>query len=469
MRRIHPLVCLLIGLLPVTAWSRVTLPAVFADHMVLQQKTRIKIWGWADPWETAVVSVSWSDQEFKIKGDANASWHFYIDTPAAGGPYTLSVKSEESTFTLQNIMIGEVWICAGQSNMEWSAKHGVKDAMEALPLARNNRIRLFEMQKKGTPERQTDVTGSWSVCDSASLRSFSAVGYFFGKNLEQQLNTPIGLIDMAWGGSYIESWIPEALVELYPDTRRSARLIPPSNHWPQLPGYIYNGMVAPVMEFRTAGIIWYQGESNTHYPPAYHLLQNIMIENWRRESQVPLPFYYVQIAPFVYQNDSTGLKAAFLREMQQKTLEMPGTGMVVTTDLVDDTLNVHPSYKSEVGRRLARMALSGHYGQSTDSHKSPSPDGMEIRENKIIITLKDVSEKGLEFRNSEVNELEISGTDRNFRKAKARIAGGNRLEVWSDQVSNPVAVRFAFRNAPAPTLFDKSGLPVAPFRTDDWE
>ena len=458
----------LAGLLPFVCQAKVTLPSVFADHMVLQQNTKVRIWGWAGPWETDTVTVSWSGEEFKIRGDANASWHLFVNTPAAGGPYSITVKSADEHYSIQDIMVGEVWICAGQSNMEWSAKRGVKDALQELSTAKNQQIRLYKMQKRGTPQRQVEANGSWSVCDSASLYNFSAVGYFFGKNLQQKLKTPIGLVDIAWGGSYIESWIPGELVELYPNTRFSAKTIPPSNSWPAHAGYIYNAMVSPIIDFRFAGVIWYQGESNTHFASAYHQLQSMMVEHWRRETQSDFPFYYVQIAPYVYK-DSTGLQGAYVREQQAAALDMPNTGMVVITDQVDNLRDVHPVYKSEVGKRLAGYALAEHYAIKTGHYKSPSLGKSEIKGSKIVVTLKDVSDLGLEFRNNEIKEFFIAGPDRKFVEGKARITGKNQLEIWSDQVSRPVAARFAFSNAPAPTLFDKSGLPVAPFRTDDWE
>lgn len=458
----------LMTLAPFSGWAKVTLPSIFADHMVLQQNTKIKIWGWADPWEQATVSVSWSDREFKIKGNANASWHFFIDTPKAGGPHTISIKSSETNLLIQNILVGDVWICAGQSNMEWSAKHGVKDALQELPKANNPQIRLYKMQKRGTPERQVDVVGNWAVCDSASLFNFSAVGYFFGKHIQQNTKTPIGLIDLAWGGSYIESWIPSQLVELYPNTRESAQTIPPSNFWPVHSGYIYNAMVAPLIDYKFAGVIWYQGESNTHFPSAYAQLQTMMVEHWRRETQSEFPFYYVQIAPFINKQDSTNLKGAYIREMQDKALALSNTGMVVITDQVDNLNDVHPAYKAEVGKRLANYALAEHYAAKKVNYKSPSFNTVQTKGSKLLVTLKDVSDKGLEFKNNEVREFYIAGSDRKFVEAKARLIGKNQIEIWSDQVDTPLAARFAFSNAPSPTLFDKSGLPVAPFRTDDW-
>lgn len=458
----------LVALSALDLHAKVILPSIFADHMVLQQNTRIKIWGWADPWEQAKISLSWSDQVYQIKGDANAAWFIHTDTPAAGGPHSITITTADETIEIKDILFGEVWICAGQSNMEWSAKHGVKDALQELPQAYNANIRLFKMQKRGHNERRVDVHGQWSLCDSSTLYNFSAVGYFFGKHLWQTLNAPIGLIDMAWGGSFIESWIPSELIELYPLTRESARLIPPSNHWPQKAGYIFNGMVNPIIDYPFAGIIWYQGESNTHFPSAYLQLQQMLVENWRRAAQNDFPFYYVQIAPFVYRQDTTQIQAAFVREMQSLAQTMHKTGMVVTTDLVDNLKDVHPAYKSQVGKRLANYALAEHYQKPIENYKSPSFAQYQVKGNRVIVTLNDVSKAGLEIRGAGKNEFYIAGKDKQFVAAQVRILDTNKIEVWSNEIAQPVTVRFAFSNAPEPNLYDKAGLPVAPFRTDDW-
>lgn len=447
--------------------AKVILPSIFADHMVLQQKTKVKIWGWADPWESATVTVSWSGEQFKIKGDGNATWSFVVDTPAAGGPYFINVKGSEGEFSIQNILIGEVWICAGQSNMEWSAHHGVKDALEELSMPLSQDIRLFKMNKSGTQYPQVDVNGSWAVCDSATLRRFSAVGYFFGKELKSRLGVPIGLIDMAWGGSYIESWIPKDLIELYPETDYSAKIIPSSNHWPREAGRIYNGMLHPIMDFKMAGVIWYQGESNVHNPSTYTALQTMMVSNWREVSQNNFPFYYVQIAPYINKLDSTGKLSAQIREMQWKASSQENTGMVVTTDQVDNLSDVHPIWKGVIGRRLAAWALNEHYNKVANPYKSPSFRHIDIKRRKAVISFDNVSVKGIEFKNNEVAELEIAGEDEVFYPAKAKVINGRQLEVWAEEVKKPVAVRFAYKNAPKPTLFDKSGLPVIPFRTDN--
>lgn len=451
---------------PFVSRSEVALPAIFSNNMVLQQNAKIRIWGWADPWENAKVSVSWLDTTFVVKGDRNASWSIWVNTPAAGGPFILSVDGKDNTVKIENILIGEVWLCAGQSNMEWSAHHGVKDALEELPVSRNNRIRMFKMSKQGSPYPQTDVRGRWAVCDSAALRKFSAVGYFFGKALEQELKVPIGLIDVAWGGSYIESWIPGDLVKLYPETDLSLQLITPSTHWPHREGFIYNGMIHPIANFEIAGVIWYQGESNTHYPSAYYTLQKQLIESWRGVWQKELPFYYVQIAPFHYKNDSLNVRGAQVREMQTKALEISRTGMAVTTDLVENLNDVHPLYKKKVGDRLAANALFKTYHVSDIRYQSPRFRGMDLKKGGIQVFFTDVSEEGLLVIGNTIKEFELAGKDGRFFKANA-ILKDKGVWISSEEVKDPVEVRFAYSNAPSPNLFDKkSGLPVVPFRTD---
>jgi sialate O-acetylesterase len=458
---------LLVLSLPLIGWSKVIMPAVFTDHMVLQQNSRIKIWGWADPWESAVISLSWTDQTFKIKGNANASWHIFADTPAKGGPHTITITTKEETVQIKDILFGEVWLLTGQSNMEWSAKRGVKDALEELPKSFNNQMRLFKMSKRGAAQPQMDAHGQWAVCDSASLYNFSAVGYFFGKNLQQQLDTPIGLIDLAWGGSYIESWIPQQLVELYDLTKESTRKIPPSDHWPLNAGSIYNGMVSPIMDYPFAGVLWYQGESNAHFPRAYYQLKHMMVENWRRVRNQNFPFYYVQIAPFDNRGDSTGIAGARVREAQTQAMDIPNSGMVVITDQVDNIRDVHPAYKKQVGLRLSHWALAEHYREKTPAYRSPQYLKQERKGNRLFITFQHVSD-GLIAREGNLREFQIAGADRRFVTAQAKIIGKDQIEVWSDEINNPTAVRFAFRNAPEPNLFDRANLPVTPFRTDDW-
>lgn len=447
----------------VTAYANVSLPAILNSNMVLQQQTELTLWGWADPTEKITVAASWTSQPVSTTCADNAVWKVSLQTPKAGGPYTITIQGHNK-IELTNILIGEVWLCSGQSNMEMSAGWGAKDAQAELPTAYNANIRFLKVPKRAAEGPQVDVRATWAVCDSVTLKNFSAVGYFFGKKLQQTLNVPIGLIDASWGGSYMDSWVPESVALLYPETRRSAQAMPKVPWAPNKPGVLYNGMIAPLTAFPIAGTIWYQGESNRHDASAYYKLTHTLVDSWRGIWQKAFPFYYVQIAPFTYGDK---YQAAAIRESQARAMDMPKSGMIVTTDLVDNIKDIHPAYKKEVGGRLANWALAETYGQPVGQYKSPQYRSMQVEGNKIRLTF-DQAPNGLVVKGNDISELEIAGADRVFSKARGRIKG-NTVEVWSDAVKNPVAVRFAFRDAPEPNLFSKEGLPVIPFRTDDWD
>ncbi|GAB3337444.1 sialate O-acetylesterase [Larkinella ripae] len=446
-----------------TAFANISLPAILNSNMVLQQQTELAIWGWADPTEKITVSASWTSAPLSTTCADNATWKVSLRTPQAGGPYTITIRGHNQV-ELTNILIGEVWLCSGQSNMEMTAAGGAKDVRAELPTAHNPNIRFFKVPKRATDAPQVDVRGNWAVCDSLTLKHFSAVGYFFGKKIQNTLNVPIGLIDASWGGSFMDSWVPETIVLLYPETRRSAQAMPKAPWAPNKPGVLYNGMIAPITSFPIAGVIWYQGESNRHDAPAYHKLTHLLVDSWRSLWQKEFPFYYVQIAPYTYGDK---YQTAATRESQTKAMAIPKTGMIVTTDLVDNLKDIHPAYKKEVGNRLANWALAETYGQPVEPYKSPQYRSMQVEGSKIRLTF-DHAPNGLVLKGTEPAELEIAGADQVFSKAQVRIRG-NILEVWSEAVKNPVAVRFAFRDAPVPNLFSKEGLPVIPFRTDAWE
>ncbi|GAB3985493.1 sialate O-acetylesterase [Spirosoma daeguense] len=447
----------------VTSRAEVVLPSILASDMVLQKETDVALWGWANPTEKITITASWNATPISVTCAEDATWKIQLRTPKAGGPYTISIKGS-NTLLLNNILIGEVWLCSGQSNMGLNAAGGVKDARAELSQAFNSNIRLFKMDKRSAKDPQNDVPGSWRVCDSVSMKPFSSVGYFFGKNVHATLQVPIGLIDMSWGGSKIESWMPESLVMLYPELRHSAQTMIKTQWAPAKSGWLFNGMVSPVTSFAIAGVIWYQGESNRHYPPAYYQLMHLLVESWRGLWQQDFPFYYVQLAPYQYGGK---YETALLRENQTKAMDIPKSGMVVTTDLVDNLDDIHPAYKKEVGNRLANWALSEHYGRSIGLYKSPQYQSMQVIGNTIRVTF-DHAPNGLVMKGNELTEFEIAGANQRFEKAQARI-NGNMVEVWSERISKPIAVRFAFRDAPEPNLFSKEGLPVIPFRTNTWD
>lgn len=455
---------LLFLFLPISSFAQIRLPALFGDGMVLQQRSDVSIRGWAAPAEKVFIKGSWSNTVDSAITTSGADWTAKIKTPAAGGPYTLTIKGGNEKIELKNVLIGEVWVCSGQSNMEMSLNWGELDTKTDLPHANDPEIRFFNVAKSTADDPQTDCSGSWKACDSQSLKSFSAVAYFFGKKLRETLKVPVGLISSCWGGTPAETWTPAADVISQPGLAAAAKSLKPSPWWPVRCGITYNAMIAPLIPYTIAGVIWYQGETNaSSYPYTYEKLMATLIGTWRKAWAKEFPFYYVQIAPYSGYKNNT---AALLREQQTLCMDIPGTGMAVTTDLVDDINNIHPKHKKEVGYRLGNWALSEAYGKSGINYKSPSYKNMRIEKNKVVLHFNDTG-GGLIKKGPALTEFEVAGEDRQFVKAEARIEK-NTVIVWSKQVEEPAAVRFAFRNAPEPHLFSLDGLPVIPFRTDHW-
>jgi sialate O-acetylesterase len=447
-----------------SAYANIRLPALISGDMVLQQRSTIALWGWAEPGEKVFITTSWNNQMDSVVTTGDANWKMQIETPAAGGPYTITLKGW-NTIVLDNVMIGEVWICSGQSNMEWSSNQKLPQILEELPNSQNNNLRLFHTPKTTSLYPQDDLEGKWKVCSPESLKGFSAVGYFFGKKLQQELNVPVGLINASWGGTPAETWTPAEKVNGDAELQTASAAINKSQWWPVTPGLAYNAMIAPVTKFAIAGAIWYQGESNTGTASTYSKLLSAMIDAWRKAWQKEFPFYYVQIAPFTYGKKNEG---ALLREQQTRTLAFPKTGMVVITDLVDNVKDIHPQNKKDVGARLANLALGDTYGKTVGPYKYPSYQRMDIHKDKINIYFNN-AESGLMTKgNAKPIEFFIAGEDRNFVPADVKVEK-NRVVVSSKQVKNPVAVRFGFSNTAMPNLFNKEGLPVDPFRTDTWE
>jgi sialate O-acetylesterase len=296
------------------------------------------------------------------------------------------------------------------------------------------------------------------------LKNFSEVAYFFAKKLNQKLNVPIGLIESSWGGTPAEVWTPAEAVNDDIVLKESAHKIEAYDWWPYWPGYAYNGMIYPLKNYNISGAIWYQGEGNTSAPGTYAKLLTTMIKSWRNAWQKDFPFYFVQIAPFTYGDNYVG---AVLREQQEKVLALEKTGMVVTTDITADTTNIHPPDKHDVGYRLANLALAEAYNQNIKNYKSPLFKSMTVENNKAIIDFYDADD-GLTIKGDHIAQLYIAGSDSVFYPADAKIQN-DKLIVSSKNVDVPVSVRYEFSNAGIGNLFSISDLPVAPFRTDNWE
>ena len=445
-----------------TSFAAVRLPAVIGDSMVLQQQSSAKLWGWCEPAEMIYVTTSWNNRTDSVRGSRDGNWLLSIPTPAAGGPYTIRIKASNS-IELKGILIGEVWVCSGQSNMEMSESWGLPDVRSEFPNAANPIIRLFHIPKTTALYPQEDCKATWVGCDSNQLKSFSAAAYFFGKKLSERLHVPVGLIEAAWGGTAAEVWTPASYVDSDADLRKAADSLEPAAWWPHVPGYCYNGMIAPVTNYNVAGFLWYQGESNCNTAGTYAHLLDTMILAWRKAWGAPLPFYEVQIAPFAYEHREN---AALLREQQAAAARLPHTGMIVISDLVTDTTNIHPKNKHEVGYRLAAWALADTYHQKDVVYKSPSFERFETQGDKIIIHIADAT-GGLQLSGPRVKALYIAGEDKVFYPAELTI-DRDRLIVYSKQVKRPMAVRYQYTNAGIGNIVGRSGLPLGPFRTDEW-
>jgi len=443
------------------AMAAVRLPAIIGSHMVLQQQSTVKLWGWSGPAENITIKVGWDTTTYKVTASRGARWVAEIKTPAAGGPYTISIKGNNE-IVLEDVLIGEVWVCGGQSNMEWSADQGLKQAKEESPNATNNKIRFFYVPKSTSTTPQDDVNARWVVCNPQDMLHFSTIGYFFGKQVNASTGFPVGLINSNWGGTPAEVWTPEEIITHDPDLLHAAEKLSPAAWWPHIRGEAYNAMIYPLTQFSIAGAIWYQGESNvtTHF--MYKRLFTSMIDSWRKAWGKNFPFYFVQIAPYTY--GDTHINGAFLREAQTESTTHPKTGMVVISDLVDDVKNIHPTLKKEVATRLANYALAETYGVKSLIYKSPTYAAHAVEKGSIRIQFKDVPTT-LMSKGGELTDFFIAGVDGVFVPAKAKIEEKTVL-VSSKAVKDPVHVRFGFTNTAMPNLFSAEGLPVNLFRTD---
>ena len=455
------LLFILLQTISVQLSAEIRLPAILGSHMVLQQKSEVNLWGWCAPSEKIVIKTSWDTTRYVSSGTSGARWSMKIKTPAAGGPFTITINDKT---ILEDIMIGEVWVCSGQSNMEWSGNQKLQQSLDEAPHANNQKIRFFYVPKSTADYPQQDIASGWKVCSPEEMIRFSAIGYFFGKKIQKELNVPVGLINSNWGGTPAEVWTPREIIEQDQVLKDASLKLQPAAGWPIKPGSAYAAMIAPLTNFRIAGAIWYQGESNTQNYATYGRLMNRMIGAWRDAWGISFPFYYVQIAPFAYGNYNVG---ALLREQQTNSLSISKTGMAIIHDLVDDVNNIHPVKKIEVADRLANLALADNYGVKGLLYKYPMYRGMIIEKDKIRI-LFDNLDSGLMASTKDLNEFYIAGADQKFLFASAKIEG-KTVVVWNKAVKVPVAVRFGFSNTSIPNLLSKEGMPVNMFRTDNWE
>lgn len=443
--------------------AEVTLPAVFTDNMVLQQKSNAPIWGWGAASETLKIIGSWAPQDtLRTQVGPDGRWKTTLPTAKAGGPYTLQVIGS-STKVLRNVMLGEVWLCSGQSNMEWQPYKGIVDKEQEIAAATYPDIRFFTAKQRGALSPQENCEGQWEICSPAVMSRTSAVAYFFGRQLYKTLQVPVGLIVSAWGGTPAEVWAPQEAIEqnLAVESNKPQKTFP---WWPIESGRLYNSMIHPFMPFRLAGTIWYQGESNQDRYSTYDAVMKELIQSWRKGFETEFPFYFVQIAPHTYKAPNN--TPALLREQQEKTArEMPGTGMVVISDLVNDVKNIHPIDKQHVGLRLANMALAETYHQpGIKGVHSPTFASMTTEKDKAIVRFHS-AEEGIVCSQKKIIGLKIADATGEWVDATAKIVG-NTLVVSAPKLKHPTKVMYCFDEATIGNLFSKDGLPVAPFRSD---
>ncbi|MDB5351903.1 MAG: hypothetical protein JWN86_3150 [Planctomycetota bacterium] len=450
-----------------SARADVKVPNLFTSHMVLQRDMKDKVWGWADKGEEVTVSINGQTKTTKAGDDGK--WSVMLDPMPAGGPHTLTIKGKNE-IKLDDVLVGEVWICSGQSNMQWDLGGGNDGDLESLS-AKYPKIRLISVPQVGTQEPKDNFNGKWELCTPQTARQFSAVGYLFGRQLHQTLDVPIGLIDNSWGGSSCETWIKKDV--LAADPKYKDLLDKWKGHEKegdnQQPANIYNGVLKPTIGYGIRGAVWYQGETNAGRAYQYRDLFPLMIKSWRDEWGIgDFSFYYVQLADFLGEKAEPSESSwAELREAQTMTMsKLPKVGEAVIID-IGEGRDIHPRNKQDVAKRLARWALAKDYGIDVP-HRSPAYKSMETKDGKVIVTLEHLKGGLYAFDVPEVRGFAIAGADKKFVKANAKIVDGNKVEVWADGVKSPVAVRYAWADNPVCNLYDRSGLPVTPFRTDDW-
>jgi sialate O-acetylesterase len=487
-------------------FANIKLPAIISDNMVIQRGKKAKIWGRGDPGEQVMVGVSWHSMEWSVVTNGNGDWSFEMSPPKTTGPHEMTL-SGKNTITIKNILVGEVWVCSGQSNMQMSVRSSA-NAEQEIAQADYPNIRLFSVERKVADRPQRDCSGIWSLCSPETVPGFSAVAYFFGRELYKELDVPVGLIHTSWGGTPAEAWTRRDVLESEPDCapilqrfdeamakypeakekydesligwkeavekakaegkkppRRPNAPFGPGN--PHSPAGLYNAMIAPLIPFGIQGAIWYQGESNAGRAYQYRTLFPAMITNWRKDwKQGDFPFLFVQLANFMaVDTEPVDSAWAELREAQLMTLALPNTGMAVIID-IGEADDIHPKNKQDVGKRLALWALAKTYGKDL-VYSGPIYKSMRTEGNKIVLEFEHVGGGLVAVGGESLKGFAVAGADRKFVWADAAIEG-NTVVVSNDEVSEPVAVRYGWANNPVCNLYNKEGLPATPFRTDYW-
>ncbi|MCD0489384.1 sialate O-acetylesterase [Pedobacter sp. MC2016-14] len=457
-----------------TVLAEVKPAAIFTDHMVLQQNSNVAIWGWAKANTAIKLVTSWNNKKYAVKSDEAGKWKLKVSTPAAGGPYEISISDGE-VLKLKDILIGEVWFCGGQSNMEMPMKgfkgQPIIGSNEDVLKSSNDKIRLYTVPRSSITARQENSKSSvWKAAGPESVVNFSATAYYFGQLLTELLHVPVGLINDSYGGSSIEAWMSPEALKKYPEIKIPAKA-DTIKEVSRTPTTLYNGMLYPVVGYGIKGAIWYQGESNYERPFQYESLFPDLVSEWRAHWGLgDFPFYFAQIAPYNYKQlpaAADKLNAAFLRDAQRKSVaRISNSGMAVLMDVGEENC-IHPSNKKQGGHRLAYQALALTYGIKGFGYTSPEFDTLTIDGSTAIVKFK-MAANGMTSFGKTLKLFELAGADKKFYPASAKLSGSS-VTLTCDQVKNPVAVRYAFKDFVVGDLFSNEGLPVSSFRTDNWE
>jgi sialate O-acetylesterase len=454
------------------AVARVFLPALISDNMLIQRNTDVKLWGKAAVNVNVVIYTSWNKSRYTVRSDKNGEWVVKVPTGKGGGPFEISFDDGEK-LTISNILIGEVWVCSGQSNMEmavkgWKLNQPVTNSVNLLLDAENDQVRLFKVDKLASDSMRKDCKGAWVSSTASAVYDFSAIGYIYARLLQSQLKVPVGIIQAANGGTKIEAWMSKSsLLPFYPAIEGLSRQELSRDHSHST--LLFNGLINPLLDFTIKGVIWYQGESNRLEPANYNKLFPAMVKDWRQRWGLgDFPFYYVQIAPYSYPREEIySARTALMRDIQRDVMKIiPNSGVVVALD-AGDSVTIHPPDKEIISKRLVLWALANTYHRKGLPYRSPEFREQIIKLNKVLLKF-DFAPNGLSPIGNMISDFEIAGDNKVFHPATAVITTEG-IEVTSDKVDKPVAVRYAYKAWVRGGLYSTDGLPLSSFRTDNWD
>jgi sialate O-acetylesterase len=462
--------CLLFCFLSIAVFGQLRLPNIIADNMVLQQKKRNKIWGWCNPKEK--ITVNFYHKNYQTVSNDAGEWALYLSALPAGITSNLIVSSSTEKIICKNVVLGEVWLCGGQSNMEWKMGGLQNVYADELKIANNNQIRFVVADRSisTTPKDNITIEKTWSTITPHSIGHCSAVAYWFAKNMHAKLQVPIGLVISSWGATGAESWISQSGLKKFPNYLYTKKIEDTSTNQinKNTPSVLYNAMIAPLINLSLKGVIWYQGETNTDRPIEYKTLFPSLIKDWRTQWESgDFPFLFVQLSSYgkIFESPCES-NWSLVREAQSKALTLNNTAMAVTIDLGEPD-NIHPFKKKEIGDRLSDCALEKVYHTIKKESEGPTLIKQTIDKNRILLQFKNAT-GGIVIKGPKVSHIAIAGKDKKFFWADVSVFG-NTLVVESQHVIDPIAVRYAWADSPvSANLYNANGFPASPFRTDNW-